>query len=152
MQKQIIHSKNSLFLVELIFSLLFLSLSCAICLQVFAAAYTNRMEARQWNHIQELTTTAGEALEGWDGSEDSLAPVLQQVFGDYISLQENTLTICFDQNWNSCEPQDACRTLTLTTFASSGIKGGNLSICNASGEILYTREIHFPFPGRKEAS
>ena len=58
------NSGNSLFLMEMILALLFLSLSCAACIQVFAAARSNRLRAQQLNQIQALTTSMGEALEG----------------------------------------------------------------------------------------
>ena len=65
------HAKSGLFLTEMIMCLLFLGLSCAICLRLFSAAYLLREEARTNNHIQELLITTSEILEGWDGDPDS---------------------------------------------------------------------------------
>ena len=64
MKKTQHNSGTSLFLMEMILALLFLSLSSAACIQIFAAARKNRIQAEQWNQIQALTTSAGEALEG----------------------------------------------------------------------------------------
>ena len=56
------NSGTSLFLMEMILALLFLSLSSAACIQIFAAARKNRLQAEQWNQIQALTTSVGEIL------------------------------------------------------------------------------------------
>ena len=67
---------SSLFLMEMILALLFLSLSCATCIQIFAAARSNRIRAEQLNQIQTLTTSVGEALEGTDGSADEILELI----------------------------------------------------------------------------
>lgn len=54
MRKLYNHSKSTLFLMEMILSILILSLTCTACVQIFAAARNNREKARQYNHIQEL--------------------------------------------------------------------------------------------------
>lgn len=71
MKKMTAHSKSSLFLMEMILSILILALTCTACVRVLAAAKSQRQKARELNHIQELTTSAGEALEGWDGEISS---------------------------------------------------------------------------------
>ena len=63
MKKISAHSKTSLFLMEMIFVLLFLALSSAACIRIFAAAKNNHIQAQEWRHIQTLTTSVGEILE-----------------------------------------------------------------------------------------
>ena len=72
MKKITTHSKSSLFLMEMILSILILALTCTACIRIFAAAKTQRKEARELNHIQELVTSAGETLEGWTDSSPHL--------------------------------------------------------------------------------
>ena len=50
--------------MEMIFVLLFLGLTCGVCVRLFAASYMARVHAREDSHIQELITSAGEILEG----------------------------------------------------------------------------------------
>ena len=45
MKKLITHSKSSLFLIEMILSILILALTCTVCVRIFAAAKTQREEA-----------------------------------------------------------------------------------------------------------
>lgn len=54
MKKISAHSKTSLFLMEMIFVLLFLALSSAACIRIFAAAKNNHIQAQEWRHIQTL--------------------------------------------------------------------------------------------------
>ena len=64
--------------MEMILCLLFLGLTCAITLRLFAWAYVMRAEARANNHIQEMTITASEILECWDGSAESFLKALNK--------------------------------------------------------------------------
>ena len=57
MKKTARHSKNSLFLMEMVMVLLFLSLSGAACVRIFATARENRIQTQEWIHIQSLTTS-----------------------------------------------------------------------------------------------
>lgn len=79
MRKLYNHSKSTLFLMEMILSILILSLTCTACVQIFAAARNNREKARQYNHIQELTVCAEEVLEGWDGRNETFTDLLPAV-------------------------------------------------------------------------
>lgn len=47
MKKISAHSKTSLFLMEMIFVLLFLALSSAACIRIFAAAKKNHIQAQE---------------------------------------------------------------------------------------------------------
>ena len=51
MKKITTHSKSSLFLMEMILSILILALTCTACIRIFAAAKTQRKEAisKSWS-------------------------------------------------------------------------------------------------------
>ena len=55
MKKITTHSKSGLFLMEMIFVLLFLGLTCGVCVRLFAASYMARVHAREDSHIQALS-------------------------------------------------------------------------------------------------
>ena len=143
MKKLKTHSKNSLFLLEMILSLLFLALACSACVQVFAAAYTNRLRARQLNHIQELTTTVGEILEGWDPNSKTLSQLL-----DEEDIHSHQLTRYYDSDWNVCEKDEAQFVMTLDFQITSTQKEGKLTFSLVSGESLYKQDIRYPFWGK----
>lgn len=96
MKKLITHSKSSLFLIEMILSILILALTCTVCVRIFAAAKTQREEARELNHIQELVTSAGETLEGWNGQLSSFI----SIFGQPSKTSGALLQYYYDDSWN----------------------------------------------------
>mgnify|MGYP000523774976 CR=1 FL=1 len=88
--------------MEMILALLFLSLSSAACIQIFAAARKNRLQAEQWNQIQALTTSVGEILEGTDGTDEQFLSLLPG------GIKKNTNLIWYyDRNWQSCSSGEA---------------------------------------------
>ena len=70
MKKTQHNSGPSLFLMEMILALLFLSLSSAACIQIFAAARKNRIQAEQWNQIQAKADT--DRNFSWDSTKHTL--------------------------------------------------------------------------------
>jgi len=127
------NSGTSLFLMEMILALLFLSLSSAACIQIFAAARKNRLQAEQWNQIQALTTSVGEILEGTDGTDEQFLSLLPG------SIKKNTNLIWYyDRNWQSCSSGEAACEMILETDISSSEKSGELSFRQLSnGSELY---------------
>ena len=103
MKKLITHSKSSLFLIEMILSILILALTCTVCVRIFAAAKTQREEARELNHIQELVTSAGETLEGWNGQLSSFI----SIFGQPSKTSGALLQYYYDDSWNPCTENSA---------------------------------------------
>ena len=104
MQKLTSHSRSSLFLMEMILSILILALTCTACVRIFAAAKTQRQEARELNHIQELATCAGEALEGWDGELSSFLQIFEtaaNVSDSEISDSDGTISSDSDSSISS---------------------------------------------------
>ena len=124
---------SSLFLMEMILALLFLSLSCAACIQIFAAARSNRIRAEQLNQIQTLTTSVGEALEGTDG----LIPDGVKEYPD--------INWYYDNAWKICPRDSAVYVMTFTPDTSSQEKSGTLTFCRTSDNTeLYQISLRFP--------
>ena len=139
MKKITTHSKSGLFLMEMIFSLLILSLAAAACIRIFAAADRVQREAREWNHIQELTTTAGEILEGSDGKPDTFLELMEGG-----TQKENTLTYLYDRAWTPCSPGQEAYTLTVSFSGDSRIKEASLVFLKGEQQELYTITLCFP--------
>lgn len=147
MRKLYNHSKSTLFLMEMILSILILSLTCTACVQIFAAARNNREKARQYNHIQELTVCAEEVLEGWDGRNETFTDLLP------CSIQtEDTLQYFYDRNWELCEKADVCYTMTIRLETSNLEKSADLAFTDQKGNSLYQTSIAFPFQSENMSS
>ena len=131
---------SSLFLMEMSLALLFLSLSCAACIQIFAAARSNRSRAEQLNQIQTLTTSVGEALEGTDGSADEILELIPD------GVQEDPdINWYYDNAWKICPRDSAVYVMTFTPDTSSQEKSGTLTFCRTSDNTeLYQISLRFP--------
>ena len=147
MKKSRHNSGTSLFLMEMILALLFLSLSSAACIQIFAAARKNRLQAEQWNQIQALTTSVGEILEGTDGTDEQILSLLPGGI-----KKDTSLIWYYNRNWQSCSSGEAACEMILETDISSE-KSGELSFQQLSnGNELYRITLRFPVDDyRREA-
>ena len=147
MKKSRHNSGTSLFLMEMILALLFLSLSSAACIQIFAAARKSRLQAEQWNQIQALTTSVGEVLEGTDGTNEQILSLLPGGI-----KKDTSLIWYYNRNWQSCSSGEAACEMILETDISSE-KSGELSFRQLSnGNELYRITLRFPVDDyRREA-
>lgn len=116
MQKLTSHSRSSLFLMEMILSILILALTCTACVRIFAAAKTQRQEARELNHIQELATCAGEALEGWDGELSSFL----QIFETAANVSDSEISDSEISDSDGTISSDSGSSISSATDASVG--------------------------------
>ena len=147
MKKSRHNSGTSLFLMEMILALLFLSLSSAACIQIFAAARKSRLQAEQWNQIQALTISVGEVLEGTDGTDEQILSLLPGGI-----KKDTSLIWYYNRNWQSCSSGEAACEMILETDISSE-KSGELSFRQLSnGNELYRITLRFPVDDyRREA-
>ncbi len=143
------NSGSSLFLMEMILVLLFLSLSCAACIQIFAAARSNRLKAEQLNQIQVLTTSVGEVLSGTDGSDDEILALIP----DGIK-EDSQISWYYDSTWQICPGDDAAYVMTFKPVSSSLKKSGTLTFRQTFDDTeLYQISLSFPDcdPGKEAA-
>ena len=133
------HSRNSLFLAELILALLFLALVCAGCIRLFASAYLDRTEARRLNYIREYTISTGELLEGWNGQEEELS----RLFPDSVQ-EDDRLVIRYDHSWNVSSDPDSPYLLSIFPEVTADTKGAVLSFSDSEGVEYYAFYICYP--------
>ena len=131
------HSKSGLFLMEMIFALLILSLSSSICIQIFASASLSREQARESNHIREWNVTVGEFLEGSDGT----AAEFLTLFPDGI-LEEDTIQYYFDRDWKTADASS--RYCIEFSFLKDNRKKQVIYSCYKEKELLYKQKLSFP--------
>ena len=150
MKKISAHSKTSLFLMEMILVLLFLALSSAACIRIFAAAKNNHIQAQEWRHIQTLTTSVGEILEDSEGTAKN-----------FVSLFPVGLILVFlffwfyDSCWELEADSQASYKMELTLHETANPRQGTLTFYHATNDIqIYTIDLVFPIieNSDKEAS
>lgn len=131
MKKLKAHSKSSLFLMEMILSIFVLTLTATVCVQFFAAAKVQRQKAHELNHIQELTSSVGEMLEGKDAEDLGVS--------DSESVQ-----YFYDPDWNLCSEDSAKYTMTVQFTFTATVKKADILFLDDSGDALYDLSISFP--------
>lgn len=147
MKKNLSDRSSSLFLMELLLSVLILSLCSAVCVRVFSASYENKKKARDLNHIQEYTVNLTELLEGTDGT----AETVQSFYPDTI-LVGNTLYGYFDSSWNPAASAEAAYYYKAVFERDERIRSLQLSFFSSDHVLLYETEVHFPFPAAIDIS
>ena len=139
MQKLNSRSKSSLFLIEMLLSLLIFALACTACVKIFASARLFRQQAREWNHIQELTSNTGEFLEGWNKDPDAFLTFFPQG-----QKQDDSFNYYYDTDWKSCSPQEASYKMNVRFICENKKKTAMLCFSAISGKILYETKLCFP--------
>ena len=107
--------------MEMIFVLLFLSLSSAACIRIFAAAEENHVHTVENRQIQAHTVSVCEIMEGSDGNADSFVKYLPGGISDSSSVNWY-----YDRSWNICDKQNASYRMFLELSPSRYEKAGML--------------------------
>ena len=98
-------SRSSLFLMELIISILFFSLSSAACIQLFVKAHVLDIRTREQN---QTVIWSQNLASLWQAEDGDLNAIYQQLTTDYsdsreafqMSSDQVGLTILFDHDFN----------------------------------------------------
>lgn len=99
-------SKSSLFLMELILSILFFSVTSAACIQLFVKAHLLDNQTKEQNQSVIWSQNLAELWYSFDGE---IASVYEQLCTDYpdaaITLTDNgdNLTLYFTKDWEFCK-------------------------------------------------
>ncbi|MGN0279708.1 MAG: hypothetical protein ACI4C4_10190 [Lachnospiraceae bacterium] len=122
-------SKSSLFLMELILSILFFALASTACVQLFVKAHLLGIETEEENHALLLCQNLSEIYLGTISEDNAADPELLQenmlllMKGDEslagvqsspgstedLSAEDGfTLLLCYDSEWQHCNIEQSC--------------------------------------------
>jgi len=103
-------SKSSLFLMEMIVTILFFSIASAICVRLFAESHILSRQADELNMAVAVSQSFIEVMRGTDGSMDAL---LEQ-FPDAERINNDVLEQYYDTDYNECTSEEACYVAEIT--------------------------------------
>ena len=118
-------SKSSLFLIELIISILFFSLASAACIQLFVKAHLLDKKTQETNHIVMWSQNLAEL---WYASDGEIYPVYEKLVDDYdeqhayLSNDRRTITLYFNKDWELCDLKDASSFVYHIDFTESSFE------------------------------
>lgn len=139
------HSKTSLFLMELIISILFFTISGAVCVQLFVKAHQISTNSVSLNHSMRWCENIAELLQAYEGDLAKVVSVLENDENCYIRYEEGatSFTICFGKDWEPIPPVERaalCYALEVSVSetpptgnsSTSSFLGGTTKTCHLS--------------------
>lgn len=111
-------SKNSLFLMELILSILFFALTAAVCLQLFVKAHVLSQDTINLNHAVTEAQNFAEVFLAGDGSLRRFPDYfIDQLTPDSCSYDDSgilcSFTLFYDKDWNPSGLSDCTYQITI---------------------------------------
>lgn len=109
------NSRASLFLMEIMMSVLFFSISSAVCIQLFVKAHTLNVHTENLAKATIVAQNLSEYFLNGDTSKNiSLREQMLSTLPDHDTI-ENHVVFYYDDNWNLCK-KDTASFLTSLTF------------------------------------
>ena len=121
-------SKSSLFLMELIITILFFSIAGAVCVQFFVKAHTFGQKTKELNHAVAAAQGFAEVMRGTDGSIDSILAV----YPNAVLGNETFFEVYYDDAFQPCTPEDAVYVSDVTLLPNGAIQNMEIRIVKLS--------------------
>lgn len=135
--------RSSLFLVELMVSILFFALASAVCIQIFAKSHTKSIETARLNMAVAKTQSAAEVFLNSDSPEDMLPVVFPEG-----QMNVDTFTMYYDKDFNSCKEKDASYALKIIIHSKAQDQISQITVSSIGSEkVIYSLEVkkHIPY-------
>ena len=158
------HNKTSLFLMELIISVLFFAVAGAICVKLFVSAHILTEKSIDVNHAVLWTQNISEVFQARKGNLHEVVDFYPDNSMVLVSYEDNpeigTMVMLFDENWELIEypsseiaNEDACYELLLCVsqlpasdvYSDSVERSDKLSGNALLGEIAVLRLVNTDF-------
>lgn len=127
-------SRTSLFLMEMIVTILFFSLAGAVCVKCFVNAHMIGRETQELNHAVAIATGYAEVMRGTDGDIDSIIAV----YPEAIKGDDSFFEVFYDENFLPCDDDNAKYVGDVTLTPNGAIQNMNIKIARLSdSSIIY---------------
>lgn len=130
-----LHSKNSIFLMEIILNVLLFSVLLTVGLQFFIRAHVKTRETSQLHQAVTSCESAAAVFQSGDGSFTSLLQTYH-----YSANLDDHIRIYLDRNFESCPKKAAVYTITVAfddAVSEDGLSAAVFTCSTISGEKLY---------------
>lgn len=134
------NTRSSLFLIELMISVLFFALGSAVCIQVFVKAYTINEDARRLSFASLQASSAASALKYTNGSAEAMKEYFPQITED-----ENGLSVYYDKAFQECPKSDCFFSMHITQQKKDHAIYACIRITAPDRKNpVYSLDIHYP--------
>lgn len=130
-----VKSKTSLFLMELIITILLFAVCGAICMRLFAAAHSLSNETRELNNAVACAQGYAEVMRGTDGSIESM----MDMYPGAAKGGDDFFEVFYDGDFNRCEYGDAKYACDVSITPNGAIQNIEIRIVRLSDyKEIYT--------------
>ncbi len=127
-------SRSSLFLMEMIVTILFFSLAAAVCVKCFVNAHIMGRETTELNHAVAIATGYAEVMRGTDGDIDSII----EIYPDAIKGDDSFFEVFYDDTFAPCGHENASYVGDVTLTPNGAIQNMHVKIARiADNSIIY---------------
>ena len=125
------NTKSSLFLIELIITILFFSLAGAVCIQLFVKAHVIDQSTVNKNHAILIAQNLSEGFLGCNGDVTALS----SLFSDSnTSTDTSQIILAYDSNWNPVTTGSFSYTATLSYTEDSSYHYADIIVVKTEPE------------------
>lgn len=117
------HSKSSLFLIEMLFSLLFFSIIAALCIQVFVQSHTLSKKSENLNEAQNLASSLAEVIIASEGDSSSIRTYFPEAV-----FSEDQIFLYYDSDWNLTSEENSSYVLFTALQQKDFTLSGTISV------------------------
>lgn len=121
-------SKTSLFLMEMIITVLLFAGCSAVCVRFFVMTKTLSMETRELNESVSLAQGFAEVMRGTDGDIDSIVAH----YPEAVKGGEDFFEVFYDKDFNPCEYKDAVYVSDVSLNTNGAIQNMEVSVVRLS--------------------
>ena len=127
-------SRSSLFLMEMIVTILFFSLASAVCVQCFVRAHLIGEETKELNHAVAIATGYAEVMRGTDGDIDSILAI----YPNAVKGDDSFIMVFYDGDFNPCDAGQAVYAGDITLTPNGAIQNMHIKIARIDdNSIIY---------------
>lgn len=143
------NSRASLFLMEIMISVLFFSISSAVCIQLFVKAHTINIHTENLAKATIIAQNLSEYyLNGDTTLDSSLREQMLNHLSDYHTV-ENHIIIYYNDKWSICQKDDAAYLTALTFHEDADFSYLAIDITTIDkSETIYSSSVKKHIKGR----
>jgi len=137
-------SRSTLFLMELLISILFFSLACSVCVQMFVKSHLLSRESTEMNHSVIWCESFAEAFYGCEANIDEIKTVLGSKDN---GTGPSTVIVFYDDDFNSCDRENATYSVLGELSGDNDLLSFNITCTNIPrAQSIYNLSlVYYPY-------
>lgn len=117
-------SKTSLFLMELIMTVMMFSICSAVCLKLFVGAHLLDKKTVELNNAVAIAQGFAEVMRGTDGSIDAIC----EIYPASVTGGDTYFEVFYDEEFNQCEYSQAKYAADVTLTPNGAIQNMEVTV------------------------